>query len=135
MVGQLHQIRGYGSRIVCDDEQRLFLVFLIKRVDHLRVAELVDDGVQCDIHAEDGSGNEDDNSTEQQHIVEGGYLIFGGEGHGDEIRSASAGPVVQDEAHAQAVDDSAEYGDEKKVSGDGDDRQLIRSRGSHRTES
>ena len=33
--------------------------------------------------------------------------------------------VVQDEAHAQAVDDSAEYGDEKKVSGDGDDRQLV----------
>ena len=47
-----------------------FLYFFIKCVDHLRVAELIDDGVQCDVHAEDGSGNEDDNSTEQRHVVE-----------------------------------------------------------------
>ena len=45
VVGQLQQVGGDGGRIVGDDEQRLFLVLLVKGVDHLGVAELEYDGI------------------------------------------------------------------------------------------
>ena len=97
-----------NRKLYIDERARNSLLTMEINDRNNTIAELENNGVQRLIHSENSSRYQYDDRTEQKHVVEGGYLVFCRQRHGDKVRSAAAGPAVENQAHPQAVYDASE---------------------------
>ena len=74
--------------MIGNDKQCFLLIASVKHLDNLCTAELVDNGIQCDIPAEQCTGDQQHNDISDQDIIPGIYAFLLGQIDTDEIRTA-----------------------------------------------
>ena len=115
MVGLLADFLIDLIRFGGDDEQCLFLVALVQKMQNLRGGKLKNDGVQRFVPSEQVSRNHKNNAVPGKDIIPGFDAEFFGEKDGDKIGAAAGGVSIEAQIDGAGIKDAAEYSYEQNV--------------------
>ena len=112
-------------RMVGHDKEGLLLIALIEYMDDLRRDELVNNGIEGAVPAEQDAGSNQNDGVDAEADIPGVHAVARREPGGDEVGSSTGGVCGKTDRNAESVDQAAENTDQKRVIGNDEIRKSI----------
>ena len=124
MCVMINQFRDF-MRMVGHDKEGLLLIAVIERMDDLRRDELINDGIESAVPAEEDAGSNQNDGVDAEADIPGVHAVARGEPGGDKVGSSAGGVCGKTDRNAESVDQPAENTDQKRVIGNDEIRESI----------
>lgn len=115
MIGVFTDLFINFIRLGGNDEQSLFLITSVQKVQNLGGSKLKDNGIQRFVPAEQIAGDRKNNTVSGKNIIPCFDTVFFREKDGDKVGAPAGGMGIEADGDRAGVKDTAEYTDEQDV--------------------